>query len=273
MKSNFTIKNNNIVRSDPRGGGGVDLYAHRGSMVLAPENTRQAFEAALGYGADVLEIDVRLSRDRKVVVIHDATVDRTCNGHGAIKDFTLRELQRLDAGYHFTDLKGRPARGQNVVLSSLDELFELFPRTRINIDIKDDFYEATAAVALAIEKSGKRSLVNVGSFHAQSVAWFRQLAPSVSTAATKQEVAKLYFGRRLNRQPQYQYVQIPTRYYGLHLATRRFIEHARSRGLKCVYWTINDEASICRLRELGVSGLVTDRVDIAGQLLGKSAAT
>lgn len=246
---------------------GVDVYAHRGSTVLAPENTMQAFELALRYGADVLEIDVRLSRDNRVVVIHDSRVDRTCNGMGEVRHMTLHELQKLDAGYHFTDLDGRPSRGQRTRLISLDELFERIPNARINIDIKDKAYEAVSAVVTALEKSGRQADVTVGSFHPQCIAWFRKLAPQVSTAATLMEVAQLYFGRALCVNTNYQYLQIPVRYFGLPLATRGFIRHARSRGLKSVYWTVNDPDSMRALARLRVSGLVTDRVDIAATLL------
>ena len=231
----------------------------------------QAFELALGYGADVLEIDVRLSRDNRVVVIHDARVDRTCDGMGEVRNMTLQELQQLDAGYHFTDLNGRPSRGQRTRLISLDELFEQIPHARINIDIKDKAYKAVSAVVMALEKSGRHNDVTVGSFHPQCIAWFRQLAPQVSTAATLMEVAQLYFGRSLCLKTNYQYLQIPVRYFGLPLATRGFVRHARARGLKAVYWTINDPDSMRALANLQVSGLVTDRIDIAATLLNDRA--
>ena len=232
-----------------------------------------AFELALDHGADVLEIDVRLSRDDQVMVIHDAKLDRTCNGQGAVRNWTLQQLKKLDAGYHFKDLKGRNSRGKQIQLMSLDELLVSLPDTRINIDIKDDFRAAAFAVASVIEHSGRQGDINVGSFHAQSVAWFREAAPDVSTAATLGEAAHLYFARAFCRKTRYQYLQIPMRYYGLPLATRNFIRHATSRGIQCVYWTINDHKTMHRLIDLGVSGLVTDRVDIAGELLGRSAAS
>lgn len=230
----------------------------------------EAFQLALSLGADVLETDVRLSRDKQVVVIHDARVDRTCNGRGAVSDLTLRALKQLDAGYHFTDLNGRHYRGGNVRLISLAELLEHLPTTRINIDIKDNCYEAVKAVANVIEQSGRPEMVNVGSFHPKAVAWFRQLAPQVTTAATRGETAHLYFARHLCRSTPYHFLQIPIRYCGLPLATRSFIQHAGKRGIKSVYWTINDAKTMRRLMALRVSGIVTDRVDIAGALLGKT---
>ncbi|MFK7892049.1 MAG: glycerophosphodiester phosphodiesterase family protein, partial [Granulosicoccus sp.] len=82
--------------------------------------------------------------------------------------------------------------------------------------------------------------------------------------------AHLYFARHFCKSTPYHYLQIPTRYCGLPLATRSFIRHASTRGIKSVYWTINDAKTMRRLMALRVSGIVTDRVDIAGVLLGKT---
>src|SRR4051812_39554777 len=79
------------------------LVAHRGGSLLAPENTMAAFRPAIAdWGADMIEMDVHLTKDGRVVVIHDPTVDRTTNGTGRVVDHTLDELRRLDAGYRFT---------------------------------------------------------------------------------------------------------------------------------------------------------------------------
>ena len=245
------------------------LYAHRGSTLLAPENTLLAFEMALGFGADVLEIDVRLSRDGQIVVIHDAMIDRTCNGHGKVCDLTLTQLKALDAAHHFTDLAGLSYRGQNIRLLSLTELFYQLPDTAINIDIKDNSAKAAYAVADAIEMAGRQHKVNVGSFHAQALAHFRRRLPTVTTAATQVEVAKLYFMRNHYRQPVFQYLQIPMRYKGIPLATKRFVAHAAQRGISSVFWTINHTTTMNYLIELGVNGIVTDRIDLAAQLVGR----
>lgn len=250
--------------------GDFKLYAHRGSTLLAPENTLPAFELALSHGADVMEIDVRLSRDGEVIVIHDERLDRTCNAQGRVRDMRLRELKQLDAGYHFTDLEGRLYRGCGTELLSLAELFEQLPHTAINVDIKDKSKEAAWAVAKVIEQSGRTTDVNIGSFHEQTVAHFRERLPEVTTAATRAETAHLYFKRSLYKRVAFQYLQIPVRYFGIPLATHSFIQHASQRGIKTVFWTINDKAVMQRLISRHVTGIVTDRVDIAGALLGRT---
>ena len=259
-----------ISSSDPSAASQLLLYAHRGSTVLAPENTLPAFELALAYGADVLEIDVRLSRDGEVIVIHDDRVDRTCNAQGRVRDMNLTALKKLNAAHHYIDLDGLSHRQSGTPLITLSEMFEYLPETTINIDIKDNAQEAAVAVANVIRKADRISTVNVGSFHSQALAHFRDSLPEVSTAASQSEVAQLYFKRGLYRQTDFQFLQIPLRYMGIPLATRSFIQHATQRGIKTVYWTINDQTTMQQLVDRCVTGFVTDRIDIAGALLGRS---
>lgn len=261
---------NDLPWSDPKK---VDLYGHRGSSALAPENTSAAFDLALGLGVDVLEIDVRLSRDNVVMVTHDETVDRTTDGSGTVVSYTYDALKQLDAGYRFVNPDGRTYPRDKVSLLSLDELFELYPTTRINIDIKDDSPVAAAEVANCIDRHGCAQRVNVGSFNSAPLMRFRKLAPNVTTTATQREVAVLYFsrwsphGRTDESALPYQYLQIPTRYIGLPLATPAFIDFAKRRSLKTVYWTLNDADQIQATLDAGAQGIVTDRPDIAAPLI------
>src|ERR671921_1084938 len=112
--------------------------AHRGASSLAPENTIEAFRLALEAGAGGLELDVHMTRDGHIVVIHDATVDRTTNGFGAVSEMTFDELRRFDAGHNFSPDGGstRPYRGRGVRVPTLGEVLEEFPSVAVNIDIK-----------------------------------------------------------------------------------------------------------------------------------------
>jgi glycerophosphoryl diester phosphodiesterase len=112
------------------------IIAHRGYPYKYPENTLAAFQAAVTAGVPMVELDVMLSRDHKPVVIHDATLERTTNGHGAVNDFTLDELKQLDAGSWF-DPQFADQR-----LPELSEVLDLVNgRTRVNIEIKAQAYE------------------------------------------------------------------------------------------------------------------------------------
>ncbi len=104
-------------------------FAHRGAAARAPENTLEAFRLAVEAGAGGLELDVHLTRDGEVVVIHDATVDRVTDGSGAVAGMTLEEVRRLDAGNSFSPDGGQtfPYRGRGVRISTLAEVYEEFP--------------------------------------------------------------------------------------------------------------------------------------------------
>jgi glycerophosphoryl diester phosphodiesterase len=112
------------------------IIAHRGCPYKYPENTLAAFQAAVASGVPMIELDVMLSRDRKPVVIHDATLERTTNGHGAVNDSTLEELKQREAGSWF-DPQFADQR-----LPELSEVLDLVNgRTRVNIEIKAQAYE------------------------------------------------------------------------------------------------------------------------------------
>lgn len=243
------------------------LFAHRGTSLLAPENTQAAFDLAVRYQCDVLETDVRLSKDGVVIVTHDETLERTTNGYGRVRDYQLHELKRFDAGANFRDLTGAPFNGPRQQLLTLDELFQLYPHVGINIDIKDNNPLAAAAVAKVITAS-QRNLnptqwINVGSFHANVTHAFRREAPNISTAATRQEVARIVFGSTKRIIPNYQLLQIPMSYWGIALNGPRLINKVQQMGCEVVYWTINDAQKITQLLNKGCHGVVTDRPDLA----------
>src|SRR5919112_3910522 len=145
-----------------RGGWPVNL-AHRGASALAPENTIEAFRLAVEDGAGGLELDVHMTRDGHIVVIHDAAVDRTTNGSGAVSQMTFDELRTFDAGYDFSPDGGptRPYRGRGVRVPTLGEVLEAFPGVAVNIDLKDGPPGIQAAVlgVLRETKTWRRTLV------------------------------------------------------------------------------------------------------------------
>jgi len=268
------------------------IYAHRGSTLLAPENTQPAFDLALQHQADVLETDVRLSRDGHVIVTHDADVKRTTDGQGEVRSLPLSALKQLDAGFRARALNGDTFASQGIELLTLDELFVLYPDVTINIDIKDKQHEAAQAVAECIMRHQRQHLTTVGSFHSQLLLDFRRYAPSIRTAAVRHEVVRLYFEKlavplggirtlvskptvstsptptntQAAHQVDYAALQIPVSYKMIPLATRRFIQRARARGLELCYWTINDPVQMRKLLERGAHGIVTDRPDLARQV-------
>ncbi len=241
----------------------IRIFAHRGSGVVAPENTVPAFDFAVQHQADVLETDVRLSRDGHVIVTHDDTLDRTTNGHGLVREHNLVDLKQLDAGYRFINPDGRSFKHQQIQLITLDELFQLYPGVGINIDIKDDDPQAARAVAAVVNQYSASHWINVGSFNPACMKLFRQCAPDISTAATKAEVARLLLGPKQFPPLAYQLLQIPLSYWGIPLARQRFINKVHDAHLEIIHWTINDQATMLKLFSRHVDGIVTDRADIA----------
>ena len=254
-------------------------FAHRGASERAPENTIEAFRLAVEARAGGLELDVHMTRDGEVVVIHDATVDRTTDGSGTVAGMTLGELRGLDAGYRFSPDGGRthPYRGRGVRIPTLAEVCEEFPTTCLNIDIKEPQPGAEKAILQVIREAGAQERSLVVSQNNAVVRRFRKVSGGrIPTGASRLETATFYIlGRlRLERllRPAYEALQVPTEHRGIALVTPRFVEAAHSRGARVDVWTINDPGEMRRLLDLGADVIMTDRPEaLAGVLEGVGA--
>lgn len=241
--------------------------AHRGGAGLAPESTILAFRNALEVGADVLELDVRATKDGEIVVIHDETVDRTTDGAGAVRDFILEELKKLDAGYRFTPDNGQtyPYRGQGITIPTLREVFAEFPDQRINIEIKQFEPPIEGRLAVLIEEMGMADKVLAVSEDEATIRRFRGLASEVATAAAENEVREFVIYLRSKAIPFYapkaDAFQVPEYHGDLHLVTKDFVEAAHGKNIKVHVWTVNDEEDMRGLLALGVDGIITDYPD------------
>ncbi len=247
------------------------VFAHRGGAGLWPENTLFAFQQAWALGVDVLEMDVHITRDGHVVVIHDDTVDRTTNGTGRVRDFTLSEIQALDAGYRFTPDEGQtyPYRGKGIRVPTLEEVFDAFPNARFNIEVKPDDPAAASLVAEVIRQRGVEDRVIVGSFHHEVAQALRRELPHTATFASRQEIMSFWAFQalRLPRawRPVPDTLQVPTSYRvsgrNITVLTPRFVRAAHSLGVRVDVWTINEPDEMARLLDMGVDGIMTDYPD------------
>lgn len=243
--------------------------AHRGASSIAPENTMEAFRLAREAGAGGLETDVHLSRDGRVVVIHDAMLERTTDGSGAVRDKTLAELRSLDAGHRFipsgaTGASEYPYRGEDVLVPTLREVLEKFPEMTVNLDIKEATPGIEKAVLEEIDRAGARDRVLVASKEGPVISRFRNLSGGeVSTAASRWEVARFYALSLLRLEgladPPYEALQVPVEHRGVALATGRFMEAAHHRGVRVDVWTIDDPDEMRRLLGLGADSIMTNR--------------
>ncbi len=240
------------------------VIAHRGGRSLGPENTLYTFQRAVDLGADVLEMDVHRTKDGKLVVLHDTTVDRTSNGTGPVNSFNLAELKILDAAYHWSPDKGKsfPLRGKGLSIPALSEVFVAFPQMRINIEIKEPGQTGLRSLCRLIQDCGMSQKVMVASFEAGALKKFRSTCPRVATSAGASEAVFFYALQKLHLESAYspaaQALQVPQSYGDLRVVTKRFVEAAHARNLKVHVWTINDVDAMKTLLQLGVDGIMTD---------------
>jgi glycerophosphoryl diester phosphodiesterase len=254
------------------------VMAHRGGAGLWPENTAHAFAGAVALGVDVLEMDLHGTADGALVIIHDATVDRTTNGTGRVNSLTLADLKRLDAGYRWTNDGGRtyPYRGKGITVPTLREALDEFPRARLNIDIKQAQPSLVKSFCRMLTESGATSRVTVASFGSQTLAEFRRECPAVATSAGTDEVFALASDLQAGRdivpgKIRFRAVQVPETLGGRAWLTTELVAAAHRGGIEVHVWTVNDEAGMRRLLALGVDGIMTDYPDKLIALLKQTA--
>lgn len=255
------------------------VMAHQGGADLAPSNTLAAFRNAAELGVDMMELDVHLTQDGHLVVIHDDTIDRTTNGSGTVNELTLAEVQSYDAGYHFVDLDGDHSfRDKDVIIPTLADVFEEMPsHMRYTIEIKD-----TNDAAL-YEKIGEdlwtlmaeydvQDKVLIGSFDQHILDMMTEITDGEAiVSAGEQEVTKFVILHKLGLHALYQTkvdsVEMPIKASGINLMDASLVNAAKKRGMDVHYWTINDPDTMEQLIDLGADGIITDRPDLLIELL------
>jgi len=247
------------------------VVAHRGGAGLWPENTLLALQEAAKLGADWSEIDVHMTRDGVLVVIHDDTVDRTTNGTGRVNNFTLTELKKLDAGYHWTNDNGQtfPFRGQGITIPTLTEIFTAFPQKPINLDIKQHKPAILASLRQLVSKHDMAKCLLVTSYNFCTAKTFRRLCPGIATGMADREMyifsalKYLYLNRLYNSCADV--LEVP-----FHLVDKRFVDAAHRQNKRIDVWTVNETAEMQRLLNLGVDAILTDYPDKLLQLVKDS---
>ena len=220
--------------------------------------------------ADILEMDVHLTSDQRVVVAHDAKLHKKTNGTGPLKDKTLSQLQQLDAGYHFTkDGTTYPYRGKGIRIPTLDRVFRTFPNTRMNIEVKVNNPTLDAKVWNLINKYNAQKRVLICSFHHGALLRWARKYPSIPTSASPFQILrftmlwKLGLGRLWT--PEAHAFQIPP-LRGV-LSQQPIIKFAQDKGVSMHYWTVNDIPTMRQLVRNGAQGIITDYPDRAYQVI------
>jgi glycerophosphoryl diester phosphodiesterase len=249
------------------------VIAHQGGDGLRPSNTLPAFDHAVELGADVLEMDVHQTLDGALVLMHDATVDRTTDGRGALADMTLSEVRALDAAYHWPYQGAATYRGLGIRVPTLEEVTARHPTLRYNVEIKPASAETGRAVCKELLRLGASDRVLVASFHPVAMDAFRAACPQVPTSGYESEVRWFYLQYRLGlwrfARPAIPALQLPPRAGGFDLTDAGFLAAARSRGLHVDFWTVNDADEMRTLLQRGAAGIITDRPDLLLEVLDR----
>jgi glycerophosphoryl diester phosphodiesterase len=241
------------------------IFAHRGASLRAPENTLAAFELARQEGADALELDVQLSRDGQVVVIHDTTVDRTTDGAGRVADLSLAELQALDAGSSY----GEEFAGLR--LPTLEEVLAWDTDVFINIELKNyaaPMNDLPARTAAAVLRQGAAGRVLFSSFNPLALLKVRRVLPETPVgllaikgaagAWARSWPAKLFRPQAIH--PHY------------NDASAALVRRTGRAGWRLYPYTANQPEELRRLYRLGVDGVFTDDPALARRIREEIAA-
>ena len=249
------------------------VIAHQGGRGLWPENTLYAFNRANQLGVDVLEMDLRVTTDGELVVIHDAIVDRTTNGKGRVDAMTLAELRELDAGYGFEDAGAFPHRGRGLTVPTLGEVLSEFPGSRLNLEMKEFTREQATSLCRLLEERNATQRVLVASYAHDPMQAFRERCPQVATSATLREGLILHHLDRMRLASLYRSpavaLQIPEFLGETRVVEPRLFDLAAANNVKVQVWTVNDEVDMKRLLGMGVHGIMTDYPDRLLTLMGR----
>jgi glycerophosphoryl diester phosphodiesterase len=240
------------------------VFAHRGGSALGPENTIPAFDRGLAAGADGLELDVHLSSDGIVVIHHDALLDRTTTASGPVAARTAAELAAIDATSRFSRLETRAG------VPTLDEVLRRYPDARIIVELKQPSAALAAAVIDAVHAAGAGGRVCLGSFSLRAMAAARARDPKIATGAAVIEV-RLALYRSWCRWPfgrtGYAAFQVPETTGRTRVVSPRFVRMAHDAGVVVQVWTVDAPDDIHRLLDWGVDAIITDRPDIAAEIV------
>ena len=234
---------------------------------MYPENTLTGFHASVAeHQADMLEMDLQLTRDEKVIVLHDDSLDRTTNGKGEVSRLSYEEISQFDGGFRFKNDKGEfPFRDQGIKVPLFENILEEFPQIFLNIELKGNNLKLIQKAADLINKynAENRILVGAGKFNQN-----KQIHQILSECGHYLSQPDIYlfaiigscgWGRKYWKK--FHMVEVPLYFHGLHVYPR-LRKAADKIGIPIFVWGANDLQTIEKLKADSVGGIITDRPDL-----------
>ncbi len=222
------------------------VIGHRGAMAYAPENSVSSFETALNMGVQVLELDVHLSKDEEVVVIHDDTVERTTNGRGNVREMTLDELKSL-----------KLKNGERI--PTMSEVLDMF-RGKCTFNVELKVPDVTIPAYNIVTEKGLLSNVLFSSFD----------GPQLLELKMKDEASRIAFlckDKKINMITISRSLKAESIHPKKKLVKPDVIEKAHANGLKVNVWVVNRPSAMERFIKMGVDGIITDKPDVLAEVL------
>lgn len=225
-------------------------------------------DAVERWEADMLEMDVRLTGDGEVVVLHDPTVDRTTDGSGPVAAMAWSEVRRLDAAYHFAGPEGDvPHRGRDVGIPRFADVLSAFPRVRITAEVKEAAAAGPLVQQIRAHAAEHRVLVAAARESRRREARGYPGAWGASSEQIRRFLAVHDTPLGVLYTPRCDALQVPPTWKGREIITPSFVREAHRRNIPVHAWTVDDASEIRRLLEMGVDSIQSDRPDVLARVL------
>lgn len=225
------------------------IIAHRGASSYAFENTLDSFRKACTFGADMIELDIRVTKDSELIVFHDSAIDRMTDGSGLVQYFTLADLKKIKI--------------HGEAIPTLEEVIKItLGKTNYNFEVKNIPLECIDKLIILLDKYDLRYKVIISSFNRKIILRIKEIDRQIKIALLCWQLRKNNL--KFIQKNELSYVHP---YYGF--LTRKKVKQIHNLGIKINTWTVNWSLDLKWVIELGVDGVITNRPDMAKAVLGK----